>query len=348
MLVVVGHTFPVFREYIYLFHIAVFLMASGYCWNDNSVNNVASYRSFIIRKIRALYVPYVLYNGLFLVLHNVFVNLNIYSNDPSFITLTKGSAYSQHLTYYFPLGRIMRETIKVLCGIGTQELGSATWFLIALFIIVIFHGTISFITKNIRNRNIVFYILLAVMLIASVLIDDLPLRGEIRRFPATYVAFLLGYFLRNLKIKSLYSPLMIPVSAGILLVMVNFGNIELSAARIVNPFFYIICSLCGWILLMSTAKLIMKSRPFSKCLIYVGKHTMPILALHLLSFKLVSLMYILVHGRPICLLASFHILFETPSYYWIFYTIIGVAVPFMIDYAINHIKTWIYPKFKTT
>lgn len=323
-------------------------MASGYCWNDKSVSSISSYKSFIIRKIKTLYVPYVLYNGLFLVLHNVFVILNIYSNDPSLITLTKGSAYSQHLTDYFPLGRIIRETIKVLCGIGTQELGSATWFLIELFVIVIFHGTISFITKKKRNRNIVFYTLFVAMLIASVLINDLPMRGEIKRFPVTYVAFLLGYFLRNINIKNMYSSWSIPLSACILLGMVNLGNIELSTARIVNPFFFILCSISGWILLMSIAKQIIKARSFSKYLIYVGKHTMPILALHLLSFKLVSLMYILVHGRPICLLASFHILFETPLYYWIFYTIIGVAVPLMIDYAINHIKTWIYPKFKTT
>lgn len=348
ILVVAGHTFPIFREYIYLFHIAVFLMASGYCWNDESVSNISSYKSFIIRKIKTLYVPYVLYNGLFLVLHNVFVGLNIYSNDPTFITLTKGSAYSQHLTDYYSFGKIIKQVIKVFLGIGTQQLGSATWFLVALFIIVIFHGTVSFLMKKERGRKRVLLIIFLVVLIISTKINNFSIMGEIRRFPVTYAAFLLGYFLRNIKIKSMYSPWMIPVSAGILLVMVNFGNIELSAARIVNPFFYILCSASGWILLMSTAKLIIKSGPLSKCLIYVGKHTMSILALHLLSFKLVSLMYILVHRRPICLLASFHILFETPSYYWIFYTIIGVAIPLMIDYVINHIKTWIYPKFKIT
>ena len=235
-------------------------MASGYCWNDETVNNVASYRSFIIRKIKTLYVPYVLYNGLFLVLHNVFVILNIYSNDPTFLTLTKDSAYSQHLTDYFPVGRIMREAIKVFCGIGTQELGSATWFLIALFIIVIFQGTICFIAKKKRNRNIVFYTLFVAMLIASVLINDLPMRSEIKRFPATYAAFLLGYFLRNINIKNMYSSWSIPLSACILLGMVNLGNIELSTARIVNPFFFILCSISGWILLMSIAKQIIKAR----------------------------------------------------------------------------------------
>lgn len=95
ILVVIGHTFPPFREYIYLFHIAVFLMASGYCWNSYRVSDFRKYKQFFCGKIKSLYLPYVICNGLFLILRNLFIDLNIYTDNSQFLMLTEGSQYIQ-------------------------------------------------------------------------------------------------------------------------------------------------------------------------------------------------------------------------------------------------------------
>lgn len=172
------------------------------------------------------------------------------------------------------------------------------------------------------------------MLICSGFINAIPFRGEIRRIPATYSAFLLGVLMRKLNKERIYNKWMLLITGGILLIAMNFGNIELSEAKIVNPLFYCICTVSGWGMLMSISSILIKHvHVLSEKLIYIGKHTMPVLCLHLLGFKLVSLVYILIYNRPMCLLASFHILFETPDFCWIPYTFVGVGIPLILYYV---------------
>ena len=53
ILVVYGHTWPFCRNFIYLFHMAVFMMASGYCFSCR-IETVNEYRSYILKKLKAL------------------------------------------------------------------------------------------------------------------------------------------------------------------------------------------------------------------------------------------------------------------------------------------------------
>lgn len=46
VLVVYGHTWPLCRSYIYLFHMAVFLMASGFCYKTQ-INTWSEWKKYI-------------------------------------------------------------------------------------------------------------------------------------------------------------------------------------------------------------------------------------------------------------------------------------------------------------
>ena len=77
ILVVYGHTWPFCREFIYLFHMAVFMMASGYCYSAKMLSG-KEYSRYIERKIKTLYIPFVLCNCGFTLLTPVFLHLGIY------------------------------------------------------------------------------------------------------------------------------------------------------------------------------------------------------------------------------------------------------------------------------
>lgn len=63
-------------NFIGLFHMAIFFMASGYLYNSNSNKDVQALRNYIIKKIRKLYLPYFLINTLFIILNNLFVMIH--------------------------------------------------------------------------------------------------------------------------------------------------------------------------------------------------------------------------------------------------------------------------------
>lgn len=81
--VVIGHSgspSPIYN-FIYLYHMPLFFFISGYFYKNEYSNDI----SLLIKKrIKSLYIPFVAYEVLFLSLHNMFFNLNIYNNVVGF------------------------------------------------------------------------------------------------------------------------------------------------------------------------------------------------------------------------------------------------------------------------
>ena len=80
----------------------------------------------------------------------------------------------------------------------------------------------------------------------------------------------------------------------------------------------------------------------SSKLIYIGEHTMIILALHFLCFKLVSLLKIYCYNYPIEDLSCFPVITDNNSFMWILYSIAGIAIPLLIEHIYIKIKSKIY------
>ena len=72
ILVVYGHTWPFCRSFIYLFHMAVFMMASGYCYKTR-IQSFADWGKYILKKAKALYLPFIMCNGIFVLLNSCII-----------------------------------------------------------------------------------------------------------------------------------------------------------------------------------------------------------------------------------------------------------------------------------
>lgn len=65
-------------------------------------------------------------------------------------------------------------------------------------------------------------------------------------------------------------------------------------------------------------------------LAFLGSHTLEIMALHFISFKIVNLLIIVVYGLPIQQLAEYPVIMEySEKGWWIIYTIVGVVFPLL-------------------
>jgi len=113
-LVVLGHTsgsgegvgLEHARQFLYQFHVPLFFFLSGYCFKESE-----SWGSFAIKKIRRLYLPFVISNLLFYCIHVISHALV----GESFLAVD-----------------ILKHCIKIMLGLSLTPLGGATWFLISL------------------------------------------------------------------------------------------------------------------------------------------------------------------------------------------------------------------------
>lgn len=326
--VVCGHCRAPFKSFIYLFHVAVFFMISGYFWNEKISDDIASGMKYIVRKLKTLWFPYAASSIVYTLLNNWFIHINFYSANESFLELVNGGGVNT-VAHYYGIKEILIEIVKDVFFVGKNQLGGAMWFLRVLFFISIGHMILSYVINRLGYPKILWSVVAVVTVVAAEIINlygkDFP-RG-IQPLFAAYMAYLLGILLQKLEFEKFLCKnnwLLFCSSLCGLLILNRFGSIEINNGVITNFLFYVTASLFGWALLWYISNLV-KGKA-AATLQYVGRYSIVILILHFVSFKLVSLLYLGFTKGDIMLLASFPVLNNIP-YLWIAYSFAGVTIP---------------------
>ena len=87
---VAGHSDAPFTKFVYLFHMAIFFIASGYFYKDEYSYNIKSFILFFRRKLKQLWFPFFFWNSIFTLLNNFFIKINIYTNNNSIYEYVNG------------------------------------------------------------------------------------------------------------------------------------------------------------------------------------------------------------------------------------------------------------------
>lgn len=82
------------------------------------------------------------------------------------------------------------------------------------------------------------------------------------------------------------------------------------------------------------------TRIAASVLIYISKHSVPIIALHFLAFKIVNVCAVALREMPKYMIAAFPVLM-TDGLWWLLYVIVGIAVPLCIDFNVRYVKNLI-------
>ena len=338
-LMVYGHASPFCRPFIYQFHLAVFLMASGLCYKDN-IRTGKDFLRYFLRKLRSFYLPYVVLNGLVVLCMNGLIHLNLYTNDPRFLIDTQNYIFPQVLTEPLDKTEMWNQLKLVLLFHNTTQIGTASWFLTALFEILIFHSILSLIINRFSNKTFFYVVLLigTTWLAWFLNVQDITFLNPERCLPGMYAPFLLGILLRRVQWDGTYPWLVAICSFGIIYVFSQYQVVELSLGMIGNPVLYLLGSLSGWYLLEAIARIMKNTSYAGRFCAYVGKHTLGIFCLHILAFKLVSLLYVRINHRPDYLIASFHIIFDANELWRALYGIAGVLLPLLLIFLLEKCK----------
>lgn len=326
--VVIGHSGLLVGKFIYLFHMPLFFFISGYFYKDKYTLN---FFNLIKSRIKSLYIPFIKFEMTFLILHNIFYNLNLYSGNQNVNVPQKIYTVSDYI----------QNALSILAFNGTELLLSPLWFLTTLFTVNIIFWIISRISMkyddNLRPILAVLCFCLGNLFTKLKIgfIQDILFVPELINISMVAVfIFYLGYLFRNYENKINFNNKSLMLIVCLLLSLLReYGIMDMRVNSYPDPAFMLMGTLLGIYFTIFIAKNITHQRT-TLFLKHVGKHTIPIMALHLLCFKIVGVLQINVLNLPDYSLGNFGIA-TYKSWWGILYSIAGITIPLLLIYVKN-------------
>jgi fucose 4-O-acetylase-like acetyltransferase len=334
ILMVLGHTWvsDYVNNWVGWFHMPLFFVMSGLCFKDE---NLASPRTYIKKKVKGLYVPYVKWCLIFLLLHNVFWHLNIYNDVYGFNGV---------VSHYYTASDYIKHAVKIVTQMfGHEQLLGGYWFMEVLFTasiglffyLKLLHKVQSLpqVKYGKTSIQLVWVILLIITVLASLTGLHIPYFGIGGRQLLAMSFMYSGYVYRKhgLQIHASSRFWWVPLGGFLLIsscaAFLAKTNMLSFDWKDVVPYYLI--ALCGTLMTYFVSHQLNRCEGLLKrFLVYTGNHTLTILTWHFLCFKIVSFLIIQVYGLPIQRLAEFPVIQEySQSGWFLAYLIVGVGVP---------------------
>lgn len=342
ILIVIGHSsiFTPLCRFVYLFHVTIFFFVAGYMFNDVEIQKPLN---FFRKKIKRLYIPWIIYGIIFILLHNIFLKLHLLNLD----------AHTKILIEPYHFTDVIIKSLKVLTFFSWKEILLAPlWFLFGLFSGLSVFFTISFISKKIGKNNSEIFRFILVAIFMTIGFIEPP----IKYLSILYRPFVIAGLIYLGKLYSIYEdkiklslPMALLCLSGLMIATYFKYNINVGAMIFGNKLIFLIISLAGCYMMLTISDYINKnSSKIAVYLDYIGGRTLSIMALHYLAFKLVSLIQIAIYEYPINYLAYYPVIPYKTSYWWVAYTIVGIIVPIVASVFYDKIIEFIKGKLSNT
>lgn len=342
ILMVAGHCGFPFTRFIYLFHMAIFFMASGYCWNTKNSKTIKSVIAFCKRKLASLWFPYVIWTSIFSLLHNWFIRVNVYTDNVLLLTETGGA-----LTQYWTWKEVAINIVKSFLLSGGTQMGGAMWFIAILMKISILYCILDYFMGCLTKSELAKFFVQSIVSILFLFIGCFFHKRNIAflsmdKVLSYYVLFHLGFvikhFLSTLTTgKNGFHVLIGIISFFLLLIFNRIGFIALDKTSYENPLFFLIVSVSGWFFIYELSYFLGKTEIIKRLFVAFGQNTLAIVILHFLCFKIVSYIGCCINGVPLYLVATFPVLY-TDGQWWILYSLAGLFIPLFVSLLYKSIK----------
>lgn len=307
-LVVYGHSMAPQNHYVYLFHMPLFFIISGYLFNSRN-----TWKQFCWRKFITLYIPFVGWNAVVILTR---IMSGIIRGDMEM------SMVVQHL-------RILGYTVLTFEKDGSYM--GATWFLGALFLISVLYKTLYTYLKDTKYKQefiLVFFIVNAII----VFFIDLP-RFQSRTF-ILGMFFAFGHWvkLHEKELHTFNNILVAFWSVVIFLVIGNNVSANMGQNEYTNRILFVIGACAGTYVTVYVAMFLSRCRGkiwqiLCKILCFLGKNSIDIVIWQFVSFRLCVLLQLYLEGRPLRDVLTCDSRYYTDHGWWLLYLAIGIIVP---------------------
>lgn len=301
------------------FHMPLFAYLSGLLFQSKYYMDVKSVFLWVQKKVKGIYIPFIKYNLIFLVLHNFFLRVSILSD-------------ATNVEYFSPKD-IALQGVKILLLGGGESLVGPLWYLIAMLEFATLYCVIRYVCSRIFVNEKAQSLSVTVACVLAMIIGFSPiaLPRNLNRALVLMMYYHLGFKLKSIQIeenekKRPYILLIDTISILGLLLGVHYTEGWATFHMLIIP-----ASLGGIQLVVHLARIIAKKDTsiIFTYLSYVGKHSLEILALHLLAYKIVMKIQIMFYDLEPQLLGSFPIIQNTDVLWKIAIAFIGINVPLL-------------------
>lgn len=314
ILVVLGHTEFFMKDFVYQFHLPLFFFLSGFVFN---LSKIKSPKEFFIKKIKSLYIPFITFEIIFLIFHNLFVNIGFYNELSNF-----------NLTYSFR--DYIINFLKILTMGYGEQLAGPLWFLIATLEINIIFAILAKASDKIEKKFPILLLMISIILFFVGCYTNLP-----RMLSQSLIGmffYCCGYIYKRYEDKIKFKYPFFIISIAVLILCTVFNTVDISQLDITFKTLLIVSGLAG----VYSVLFISKKFNFlkNKFILYCGKNTIYILALHCLVFKILMYIEIKLYDGSLELLGLFPI-YQKTQLWGLIFTVFGVIIPIAIKKVID-------------
>ena len=340
-LMVIGHADcpSGLSAFLYEFHMPLFFMAAGYFFSLHYLNDEAT---FIKKRLRGLYLPFLKWSVFFLLIHNWMFDLGILNEQYGNWTggVTHPYTWHQAEQRLWNMVSAMGGYDEFLCG--------AFWFFRALLVASIFYLVLfklgvklwRMLTKRepaekaLRLWIPVGVCVVALLLAAWKTSENLKVitlvQGGYRDIMGIFF-FGIGFLCRQWQHK--YQPtwwntlLFFAIVWGFSVYATANMNWRSTFEQFISlP----IPAICGTLMIYNVSSWLDNCEGWLKrLLVYIGNHTLSIFVFHIISFKVVSVLKIIYYDLDWAQIGCHMVIHEHAhdDYFWLLYAFAGVMIP---------------------
>ncbi len=328
--VVYGHAMGPFSSFVFLYHLALFFFVSGYFYKDSYTDQPLL---LIKKRIRTLYVPFIAYGLFFGILHNFLYRINIYSDQIQSV---------HNRTVYLATTREhLVHLLKILSFAKLEQLLAPLWFLPVLFCVNMLFLVVNYPLQRVRTGYREYWLAVAIAAVFCIGFLYYPEQNIFLRPVSIAMVVLIMFYFGSLFKKHEHA---VPMNGAaalccflILAASAPYGPVDTGGHQFVSPAFYIAASVCGIYLNLYAARMFTRDSVVKKFLVYCGRNTITIMALHFLAFRGVNYLQVKLYGLPAYKTAQ-HPVLDPAHGWWIAYLAAGVVFPILASLIYDRLK----------
>ena len=336
-------------KFIFEFHMPLFFITAGYFFSLKYLNDEAT---FIKKRVKGLYWPFVKWAVFFLIIHNWMFDLGIlnetFGNDAGGVT----HPYSWH-----QIQQNLWTIVTAMAGYD-QFLCGAFWFFRGLFVASILYLIIyKVVLKVLPTRaapSMPYIICLLLLLLCGwktyegLRVINL-VQGGYRDMMGCFF-FGCGFIFRQFvdayhrATDRLYVSLPVTlVCAVVVFLFSKYLTANMNWRSTYTQFLSLpVPALLGFLMTYNISRWIDGSKGWVKrFLVYTGDHTLYIFIFHIVAYKTVSLLKIWYYGLDPRQIGCHMVIhdYSQQDYFWILYTVAGVGIPLLGTWLNEEIRS---------
>ena len=343
-------------KFIFEFHMPLFFITAGYFFSLKYLNDEAT---FIKKRVKGLYWPFVKWAVFFLIIHNWMFDLGIlnetFGNEAGGVT---------HPYFWHQMQQNLWTIVTAMGGYDAFLCG-AFWFFRGLFVasilyLIIYKVVLKLLPSRAAASTPYLICVLLLLLCGWKTYEGLRvinlIQGGYRDMMGCFF-FGCGFIFRQFVVRYQKVTARVYVSLPLTLVFAvivflfsKYLTANMNWRSTYTQFLSLpVPALLGFLMTYNLSRWIDGTKGWLKrFLVYTGDHTLNIFIFHIISYKVVSLLKIWYYGLDPRQIGCHMVIhdYSQQDLFWILYTIAGVGIPLFGTWLSEKVKRWKGEKVK--